>query len=155
MPNQRYGITFPFEDSPQGFFLGLNESTESEVRTNLIHLILTLKGSRYFLPDFGTNLLKYIYEPLDGATKTNIDKEIRNAVKKFMPGLVINEVSIKSAEDIREEEKTQSEPNDPSLVDNSFGFVGDAEREYTLRIRIDYNNGDTLFSTKDFVIINL
>ena len=98
---------------------------------------------------------KYIYEPLDSSTKLNIDKEIRNAVKKFMPGLIINEVSVKSEEDIRKEEETQSEPNDPSLVDNSFGFVGDAEREYTLRVRIDYNNGDTLFSTKDFVIINL
>jgi|TARA_R100000664_G_C2742115_1_gene130390 phage baseplate assembly protein W len=155
MPNQRYGIKFPFENSPQGFFLGLNKSTEAEVRSNLIHLILTLKGSRYFLPDFGTNLLKYIYEPLDGATKTNIDKEIRDAVKKFIPGLIINEITVKSAEDIREEEEKESEPNDPSLVDNSFGFVGDAEREYTLRVRIDYNNGDNIFATRDFVIINL
>ena len=72
-----------------------------------------------------------------------------------MPGLIINDISVKSQEDIREEEKTQSEPNDPSLVDNSFGFVGDSEREYTLRVRIDYNNGDSVFSTKDFVIINL
>jgi len=40
-------------------------------------------------------------------------------------------------------------------VDNSFGFVGDAEREYTLRVRIDYNNGDNIFATRDFVIINL
>ena len=50
MPTQRYGITFPFVDSPHGFFLGLNTDTDSEVRSNLIHLIVTPKGSRYFLP---------------------------------------------------------------------------------------------------------
>ncbi len=48
MPNQRYGITFPFTDSSEGFFLGLNKIPDSEVRSNLIHLILTLKGTRYF-----------------------------------------------------------------------------------------------------------
>ena len=79
MPNQRYGITFPFTDSSEGFFLGLNKIPDSEVRSNLIHLILTLKGTRYFLPDFGTNLMRYIFEPMDSATKTSIDNEIREA----------------------------------------------------------------------------
>ena len=39
MPNQRYGITFPFVDSQEGFFLGLNKFTNSEIKSNLIHLI--------------------------------------------------------------------------------------------------------------------
>ena len=52
MPTQRYGITFPFVDSPEGFFLGLNTDTDSEVRSNLIHLILTPKASRYFSSAF-------------------------------------------------------------------------------------------------------
>ena len=46
MPNQRYGITFPFVDSQEGFFLGLNSFADSEIKSNLIHLILTQKGSR-------------------------------------------------------------------------------------------------------------
>ncbi len=49
MPNQRYGITFPFVDSQEGFFLGLNTTIPNEAKSNLIHLILTVKGSRYFL----------------------------------------------------------------------------------------------------------
>ena len=153
MPNQKYGIAFPFIDSPEGFFLGLNSSADNEIKSNLIHLILTQKGARYFLPDFGTNLLKYIFEPLDTSTKTNIDREIRESVAKYIPNLTVNEVEVKSI-DIRLEEQTEGTPV-ALLEQNSFGFAGASEREYSVRIRIDYSIGDDVFETKDFVIINL
>ena len=153
MPNQRYGITFPFVDSQDGFFLGLNKIPDEEVRSNLIHLILTLKGTRYFLPDFGTNLMRYIFEPIDAATKTSIDTEIREAVDKFIPNLTITKIEIQTAEDVKNQEK--EEISTPDVEDNSFSFVGATEREYSMRIRIDYNSGDNIFQTRDFVIINL
>jgi len=153
MPNQRYGITFPFVDSKEGFFLGLNSLAESEIKSNLIHLVLTQKGSRYFLPEFGTNLIKYIFEPLDMATQTSIEREIRDAVQAFIPNLVINNVEVKSIDDIRLEEQTNPDHN--SLEQNSFNFTGSREAEYSVRIRIDYSIGDDVFETKDFVIINL
>ena len=57
MPQSNYyGINFPFNESPLGFYLDLSDSPEAEIRSNLIHLLLTRKGSRYFLPDFGTRL---------------------------------------------------------------------------------------------------
>ena len=153
MPNQRYGITFPFTESSEGFFLGLNKTPDSEVRSNLIHLILTLKGTRYFLPDFGTNLMRYIFEPMDAATKTSIDTEIRETVDKFIPNLTITKVEVMTAEDVRQQEK--EEINTPDVEDNSFTFVGATEREYSIRVRIDFTAGDNVFQTKDFVIINL
>ena len=51
-----YGITFPFRDSFDGKYLDLTDFDEDEVKTDLIHLLLTRKGSRYFLPNFGTRL---------------------------------------------------------------------------------------------------
>ena len=103
MPNPKYGITFPFGDSEEGLFLGMNELADAEVRSNLVHLILTIKGSRYFLPDFGTNLMRLIFEPLDSGTKASIDSEIRETVGEFIPNLNINNVDVKSAEDLRTE----------------------------------------------------
>ena len=41
------------------------------------------------------------------------------------------------------------------MEDNSFSFVGSSEKEYSMRVRIDYTSGDNVFQTKDFVIINL
>jgi phage baseplate assembly protein W len=151
MPNPKYGITFPFGDSQEGLFLGMNELANAEVRSNLVHLILTIKGSRYFLPDFGTNLMRLIFEPLDGGTKASIDREIRESVEEFIPNLNINKVDIKSAEDLRTEE---SDVEVGQMGDNTFG-VGDSEREYTIRIRIDYSVGSGVFESRDFVIINL
>ena len=151
MPNPKYGITFPFSDSEEGLFLGTNELADSEVRSNLIHLILTIKGSRYFLPDFGTNLMRLIFEPLDSATKASIDREIRDSVEEFIPRLNIDNVEVKSAEDLRAEEKVE-ELNQTD--DNTFS-IGDSEKEYTVRIRIDYSIGSGVFESRDFVIINL
>ena len=111
MPNPKYGISFPFKDSQEGLFLHMNELPEDEVRSNLVHLVLSVKGSRYFLPEFGTNLMKHIFEPLDTGTRTSIDIEIRDAVKQFIPNLNITDVEIKSAEDLREEETQEEEPN--------------------------------------------
>jgi len=153
MPNQRYGIAFPFVDSQEGFFLGLNRVADSEVKSNLIHLILTQKGARYFLPSFGTNLIKYVFEPLDSATKTSIDREIREAVAEFIPNLIINNVDVKTADDIRFEEQNSTDVE--SLEKNTFDFGSSKEMEYSVRIRIDYSMGDNVFETKDFVIINL
>ena len=151
MPNPKYGITFPFGDSEEGLFLGINELADAEVRSNLVHLILTIKGSRYFLPDFGTNLMRLIFEPLDSGTKASIDSEIRETVGEFIPNLNINNVDVKSAEDLRTEESNE-ELN--KTDDNTFS-VGDSEKEYTVRIRIDYSIGSGVFESRDFVIINL
>jgi phage baseplate assembly protein W len=151
MPNPKYGITFPFGDSEEGLFLGMNELADAEVRSNLVHLILTIKGSRYFLPDFGTNLMRLIFEPLDSGTKASIDSEIRETVGEFIPNLNINNVDVKSAEDLRTEESNE-ELN--KTDDNTFS-VGDSEKEYTVRIRIDYSIGSGVFESRDFVIINL
>ena len=151
MPNPKYGITFPFGDSQEGLFLGMNELANTEVRSNLVHLILTIKGSRYFLPDFGTNLMRLIFEPLDNGTKASIDREIRESVEEFIPSLNINKVEVKSSEDLRTDE---SDVELGQTDDNTFG-VSSSEREYTIRIRIDYSIGSGVFESRDFVIINL
>jgi len=151
MPNPKYGITFPFGDSQEGLFLGMNELANAEVRSNLVHLILTIKGSRYFLPDFGTNLMRLIFEPLDNGTKASIDREIRESVEEFIPSLNINKVEVKSSEDLRTDE---SDVELGQTDDNTFG-VSSSEREYTIRIRIDYSIGSGVFESRDFVIINL
>ena len=58
-----YGINFPFRDSRKGYYLDLTETENAEIKADLLHLLLTRKGSRYYLPDFGTRLYEYIFEP--------------------------------------------------------------------------------------------
>ena len=56
-----YGVTFPFRDSFDGRYLDTTDFEDDEIRSSLIHLLLTKKGARYFLPDFGTRLYEYIF----------------------------------------------------------------------------------------------
>ena len=93
MANGRtYGIAFPFNDSQDGKYLKLTQTANDEIRTDLIHLLLTRKGSRYFLPDFGTRLYEYIFEPLDSPTFNNIESEIKQSCEKYLPQLLITNI---------------------------------------------------------------
>ena len=128
MANGRYlNINYPFKDSNKGFFLDLTSDDNSAIKADLMHLILTRRGQRLYNPDFGTDLLRFIFEPNDGLTLSGIKEEITSVVKKYLPNLQINEISV-----------TESETS-----------------EYAAVVRLDYTITDNVFETTDFVIINI
>jgi|TARA_R110002020_G_scaffold118029_10_gene269877 phage baseplate assembly protein W len=162
----RYGIAFPFNNSESGLFLKTTTTPAEEIKTDLVHLILTRKGSRYFLPDFGTRLYEYIFEPMDSTTYKAIDSELRDVIGKYIPNVVVNEIKIQSLEDVREEEAQTKASNHPSIVskdnaldndldDRIYRVAGDGAEEYTAKIFIDYSIKDDIFGARDFIIINL
>jgi phage baseplate assembly protein W len=144
-----YGIAFPFNPSPVGKYLKLTETSNDEIKSNLIHLLLTRKGSRYFLPDFGTRLYEYIFEPLDSPTFNNIESEIRESCEKFLPQLKISNISITSAS---EEETTVI---NSETINREFSIPNTNQTEYTAKVRIDYVITDDVFGSKDFIILNI
>lgn len=147
----KYGIDFPFRNSTSGDFLRMTESPENEVRANLIHLLLTRKGSRYYLPDFGTRLYEYIFDQNDIITHEAIEDEIREGVKKYIPNLDINSIIVVSAEDDPEEFRTFSEEEDERL----FRVSDASNKPYTAKVKIDYTVNNGSFSSSDFIIINI
>ena len=120
-------INFPFKDSPKGFFLDLTEVDAQAIKADLLHLILTRKGQRLYNPDFGTNLMRYIFEPNDGFTLNQIKEELILQISKYLPMLKLNNLSV-----------TESEEN-----------------EYVAIVRLDYSVTDLVFTTNDFVIIKI
>ena len=146
-----YGVTFPFRDSFDGKYLDLSDYEDEEIRSSLIHLLLTRKGSRYFLPDFGTRLYEFIFEPLDGPTFSDIEAEIRDTVRTFMPNLQITNITV--------------EPGSTGLEDKGYTINQYGEREFsvpnisqlehTARIKIDYRITNSAFESQDFIIINI
>lgn len=147
-----YGINFPFRESEQGKYLSLSKTADEEIRTDLLHLILTRKGSRYYLPDFGTRIYEFIFEQLDTITFESIKSDIREAVDKYIPNLQINEISIKP---YLEDDEVVGELNYEKLGGQVFRVAGRGTEEYTAKLRIDYSFKDTAFESKDFIIINI
>ncbi len=78
-----YGINFPFRNSLTGDYLELTNTANQEIRADLINLLLTRKGSRYFLPDFGTRLYEFLFEPFDGLTFDAIESDIRLTLRSI------------------------------------------------------------------------
>jgi len=147
-----YGIDFPFRDSGIGSYVKLTTTPEKEIRSSLVHLLLTKKGSRYYLPDFGTRLYEYIFEPNDSVTFNHIEEEIRESIRKYIPNLDIKNIIITSAED--EEEETS---NSTSLETNErlFRVSNEETKPYTAKVRIEYDINSNAFSKSDFIIINI
>ena len=129
----------------------MTETPEREVRANLIHLILTRKGSRYYLPDFGTRLYEFIFDQNDMITYTLIEEEIREGVKNYIPNLDINSIDIMSAEDDPNQTKSFTQNEDERLFRVSDG----SNLPYTATIKISYTVNNGAFSSSDFIIINI
>jgi phage baseplate assembly protein W len=146
-----YGINFPFRESFTGRYLDLSDTSDEEIRTDLVHLLLTRKGTRYFLPDFGTRLYEYIFEPLDGPTFSDIEAEIRDTVEKYIPGIQITNISITDASDGEENKGTFVN----SQGEREYTVQGIGEKEHTAKIKINYRVTNQAFESTDFVIINI
>jgi phage baseplate assembly protein W len=120
-------IEFPFRDDTKGKFLSLNTESKSAIKSDLIHLLLTNKGERLYLPDFGANLKRYLFEPNDDLTSTAIRNEIQEAVNKFIPNLKLTDLNIER------------------LTNN----------EHVARVRIDYIVTDDVFNSSDFIVLEI
>ena len=128
MSDKKYiNINFPFKNSGEGFFLDLTSDSNAAIKADLMHLILTRKGQRLYNPDFGTDLLQFIFQPNDEQTLNDIKAEIKTVVKKYLPNLTINEIKV-----------TESE-----------------QSEYAAVINIDYTITEGVFKTQDFVTVSV
>ena len=150
-----YGLNFPFENSTQGDYLLLTETQYNQIRSDLLHLILTRKGSRYYLPTFGTRIYEFIFEPFDGLTFDAIEADIRDAVSQFMPNLIINNISIEPADPTVEVEYARGENLPMQSNEYVYKVPGIGTSEYTAKVKIDYAVDNTAFAQSDFVIINI
>jgi phage baseplate assembly protein W len=146
-----YGISFPFVDSFTGRYLDVTESTEGETRGNLVHLLLTRKGTRYYLPDFGTRLYEYIFEPLDGPTFSEVESEIRDTIRNYMPNLQVTNITVEDASmGLENKGETLNQ-----YGEREFKVTNISQLEHTARIKIDYKITNSAFESHDFVIINI
>lgn len=131
MAEKFINIEFPFQDDRKGKFLAMNDISERAVKSDLMHLLLTNKDERLYLPSFGANLRKYIFEQNDEEVQGRIKEEIQNAVNKFIPNLIIDELRLTSGE------------------------AGEIRNEHHVLVTIDYTVTQGTFKRSDSVEIEL
>lgn len=93
-------IKFPLtDDSEKNSYFKMNQITKDAFSSDLLLLLLTERGERYYYPEYGTNLLKFIFEPNDNLTAQDIEQEIKRTVSLYIPNLTINKVEFNRPED--------------------------------------------------------
>lgn len=119
-------IKFPLsDDKVKNRLFEMNNVSKDALTSNLLLLLLTEKGERYYQPDYGANIRKYIFEPNDGLSQNDIESEIRKTVKRFIPQLSIISVKIYTNED---DEGDQLKDNQVNVVVD-FNYSEDAFSE--------------------------
>ena len=84
-------------DSKDGAY-ALNKNLRQSIRQNLKNLILTTKGERVMLPDFGVGLRNFLFENFTPAVLTNISDEIKSQVASYMPFVNVRRITFVDSE---------------------------------------------------------
>ena len=86
------GIAINERSQSNGVF-GVNYTTLTQAKNNLKNLILTKKGERMMQPDFGCDVWKVLFEPIDGRNlEQMIETSIVSAVSIWLPYLNIDTI---------------------------------------------------------------
>ena len=154
------GIKFPFEEDPKGFFLATTKTSAEEIKSNLIHLLLTRKGERLYNVDFGTRLLEFLFEPNDNDTYEDIKSSLQEDISKWITNLTINNIEVKM-DDVSDLDDTSL---DQTIIDKQGGLItkthikgklntSSGEEGNSISVKIDFSINEGVFESKDTVIL--
>jgi len=126
-------IQFPIKDDPatNNLFL-LNYITKDALVSDLQLLLYTKKGQRYYMPDYGTNIEKFLFDPETKDTENKIIADIRESVRTYMPEVTINSVAFYTNQDV------------------GYNDLQDNE----LRISIDFTYSSDVFSDSGTIVLS-
>ena len=125
---QYFGIKYPFRrDDFQKFFVDANNSTKDKARSEIMHIVFTPKGQRIRMPEFGTDLIKFIFDQNDGLTWEAVKNEIRDSVSRWANNISLTDVQV----------------------------VKNEEDESEIFVRLDYNVSEGNKVTSDSIVVQI
>jgi phage baseplate assembly protein W len=72
---------------------------ESAVRNSILNLFNTTPGQNLLDPEYGLNLVQYLFEPISETNGRQIGNDILTGIKKYEPRVLIKSVDIQMNED--------------------------------------------------------
>ena len=128
MKRQYFGIKYPFtSEGFQNFYVDANSSLKEKVRSQLMHIVFTPKLQKIRQPNFGTDLIKFIFEPNDSVTWETVKNEVTDSVKRWATNISINDIKI----------------------------VKNEENEAEIYVRLDYSVSEGNKITNDSVVVQI
>lgn len=92
---QYSGIHYPFTSTGlTKTFVDLDSDPQKAMQSDIIHVIFTQKNERIRNPEFGTNLIRYIFNPNDNDTWSDVKSEIKTAIAQFVPNVTLTDLNV-------------------------------------------------------------
>ena len=89
---QYVGFKFPFQKGDTSFPA---QAEDAElIKDSLIQILLTQKGERTMRPDFGSNVMAYIFDNNTPAMAELLRNEIQTAIGRFEPRVYVDLVQV-------------------------------------------------------------
>ena len=125
---QYMGIKYPFRtDDFQHFFIDANNTQMEKARSEIMHIVFTPKGQRIRNPEFGTDLIKFIFDPNEDVTWEAVKDEVSEAVNRWASNIVLNNIQV----------------------------VKNEEDESEIYVRLDYSVSEGNKTTKDSIVVQV
>jgi len=97
---QLFGIKYPFlADEETGYYVAANKTVAEKVRSQLMHIIFTPKGQRIRNPEFGTDLIKYIFDQNDDMSWESVKTEVSESVTRWATNINLNDIRVVRSEE--------------------------------------------------------
>jgi phage baseplate assembly protein W len=92
---QKYGIKYPFTTyNNEMVFMDLNDTFAEGIKSKVLHVIFTPKGSKLRDPEFGTNLVQFIFSNDEKSSLDDIKQEITAQIMKHVPQVEFRNIEI-------------------------------------------------------------
>jgi len=91
------GITLPMNgvnNTELSSFFNMSKTTEEQVISNYINLLLTRKGERFMQPEFGVGLMYYVFEQNTDFLNTFLRDEILMQSALWLPYIQVNDIRV-------------------------------------------------------------
>lgn len=91
----------------------------NQVKADLLVLLLTEPGERVMLPEFGTPLKRFLFEPNDSEIVSDVREAISNAIRTWEPRIAVSNIEITNTRENIEQvldEQDKKEDIDSTLL---------------------------------------
>lgn len=92
---QRFGVKYPFSSNNLNeIYIDLNETLTDRVKSEVLHVLFTPKGQKLRNPDFGTDLIKYLFDPKDDTSFESVKSSIKMDIGKYVKNIEFDDIRI-------------------------------------------------------------
>ena len=93
--NQTIGIKIPANGTPGRAFFNTSQTTEEQAISNYINLLLTRRGERYYLYNFGIGIQEFLFESNTDKVRNDIEFAIRSQCDYWLPYIINHKIDVR------------------------------------------------------------